>query len=77
MNRFIRANSDGQSQCYNCGTVGWDIFMFKDAKFDNERVCTNCKKLIEQGKPETEIKWKGFIPKYRIENKLDFDKEVE
>ena len=77
MNRFIWATGNGQSQCYNCGTVNWDSFMFKDTKFNDNRVCSNCKKLIEQGKPETKIKWKNFIPKYRLENKLEFDKEVD
>ena len=75
MNRFIWATGNGQSQCYNCGTVNWDSFMFKDTKFNDNRVCSDCKKLIEQGKPETKIKWKNFIPKYRLENKLKFDKE--
>ena len=77
MNRFVWATGNGQSQCYNCGTTNWDSFMFKDTKFNNSRVCLDCKKLIEQGKPETEIKWKNFVPKHRLENKLKFDKEED
>jgi len=66
--RFEECHGNGMSQCYNCGCVSWDVFMLNDARF-NERVCPECRKLIEQGKPDKAIKWKGFNPRHRDENR--------
>lgn len=62
---FEKANGNGQSQCQKCGIVSWDCFMYKVKEFDNKRVCTDCKKHMENNTEHLiEIKWNGFEPKY-------------
>lgn len=65
----IEKDKQGQSQCYNCGTISWHSFMYKDNKYD-EMLCDTCKELIEQGNPDTPIVWSGFIPRHREENTI-------
>lgn len=62
---FIKANGEGQSQCQKCGSVGWDCSMYMVKEFDNHRVCSECKKHIENNTEHLiKIIWKGFKPKY-------------
>ena len=62
---FTQANGNGQSQCQKCGAINWDIFMWKVKEFDNHRVCSNCKKHMENGTEEQiTLLWIGFTPKY-------------
>lgn len=62
---FEKANGNGLSQCQKCGTVTWDSFMYKVKELNDDRVCCECKKHIENDTEHLiEIKWKGFIPKF-------------
>ena len=62
---FEKANGEGHSQCQKCGIVSWDCFMYQVKEFDNHRVCSDCKKHMENNTEHLiEIKWRCFKPKY-------------
>ena len=67
MERFTRANGNGQSQCYNCGTVCWDTYFYIDTNYTkHNRLCEDCKKVI--GTKEflnRPILWSKFKPYHR------------
>lgn len=44
---FEKATGNGQSKCIKCGTISWDCFMYKVKEFNDNRVCLDCKKLLE------------------------------
>lgn len=47
MKRFImEKDKNGQSQCYNCGTISWHTLMYRDTSC-NKMICDKCKELYE------------------------------
>lgn len=67
MERFIKADGEGLSQCYNCGTVCWDCMMYIDTKYkESNRLCSDCKnKYGTKEFKNVKIQWRGFKRKRR------------